>query len=244
MPINNDNGSSKTSDPAWIKVFATIISLLTFFLGVATWDQKNTLDQQQRQLDQAKQQTELKLELFEKVVVSLEKKDEKRQQVLLVLLKSFESSDQGFIQELRNAITTGTSDPRVKLQGLLQGGDIIHSVGDPKFTDFDIFVCKPALERDRQEETFKLLNSMLNTLDKTPRVGRVRVRLWKKEDEASIKQLKGKTTIITDKNHLEKEQAGRIVQAFKLANLTIPEVYYQDNNEEKSDWLVSIVLCP
>ena len=82
MTSNEDNGNSKTSYPKLIKIFATIISLLTVVLGAATWNQnerinsqKNTLDEQQRQLDQAKQQTELKLQLFEKVVTSLEKKD-------------------------------------------------------------------------------------------------------------------------------------------------------------------------
>jgi hypothetical protein len=251
MTSNEDNGNSKTSDPKWIKIFATIISLLTVVLGAATWNQnerinsqKNTLDEQQRQLDQAKQQTELKLQLFEKVVTSLEKKDEKRQKVLLVLLNSFETSDQVFIQELRNAITTGTLDQTIRLEGLLQGGDIIHRVGDPKFTDFDIFVCKPALEKDRQKGTFTLLTSMLDTLDKTPKIGRVRARLWKKEDEFSVEQLKERTTIITDKNHPEREQAERIVQEFKSKNLPIPKVDYQYNNGEKSDWLVSIVLCP
>lgn len=84
---------------------------------------------------------------------------------------------------------------------------------------------------------------MVGVFNETERIGRVRAKLWN-NNEFSLQEIENKTTVITDKDHPEKQQAERVIQEIKNAGINLGEVVYQDNRGEKTDWLVSIILCP
>jgi hypothetical protein len=265
MPSNEDNGSSKISDPAWIKIVACVVGGLTFVLSVANSvatlyqqgeldSQKNQLEKQRIQLNEAKQQTDFQIALFDRAFTSLEKKNVQQQQALLVLLDSLDKKvDKDFTQKLISVITAESRDLETKFQGvflqfgsLLNGGEIIYRAGSKDnygFTDFDIFVCKPALQNEQKDNSLKLLDSILKVFDKTEKIGRIRVKIWN-NNEFSTDQLKNKVTLIVYKD--EKDEAKRIVDEIQRSPMpvSIPEISYQDDPSKKIDWLVKMVLCP
>ena len=265
MPSNEDNGSSKTSDPAWIKIVACVVGVLTFILSVGNSvatiyqqgeleSQKTRLNQQQLQLNEAKQQTDFQIALFDRAFTSLQQRNVQQQQALLVLLNSLDKKvDKDFTQKLISVITSESRDLETKSQGvflqfgsLLNGGEIIYRAGSKdnyEFTDFDVFVCKPALQNEQKDNSLKLLDSVLKVFDKTKRIGRIRVKIWN-NNEFSTDQLKNKVTFIVHKD--EKEEAKRIVDEIQGSPMpvSIPEISYQDDPSKKTDWLIKMVLCP
>lgn len=243
--LKKDNDDNKSSKFTWINI---ILGVATIILGIVIILQSEHISQQQIELDQATQNAQLKLALFDKVVDSIGKKNEQQQKIFLVLLDSLDEVDKEYRKNLLDVITTETLNLEIRVKGLLQGGNIIYRAGNKEnsgFTDFDIFLCKPSLQEDKRESTFNLLYSVLKVVGETDKTGRIRGKLWRNYNEFSIEQLKGKTTVITDKGHGEKEDADRIMTAIKDAKVTIPEVIDKDNPiEKKTPWLVSIVLCP
>lgn len=140
-------------------------------------------------------------------------------------------------------INTQTGAPQIspveqvisELQRKTLGGD------SSKYTDFDIFVCQ---ENKSDPRAANLLSRVVDVFNKEDTgVGRLRAKLWGAYDEISYEKLKGKTTLIFDKDHPEFGQKDRVEELLGRVN-ELPDISLSDNEGVRSEWLISIVLCP
>ncbi len=250
------------SKDLWVKAAAVIVSLLTLVLNVQTYfsneklkriellqvEQKQVLEQQKLLLDKQSADFNFRLNLFDRAAASVKENNEKQLKILLVLVQSLPKSD--YSDSLLNVL----ADSSVKeirqqavdtLRSRLGGGsEWVYRPSTPKisgFTDYDIFICDSAISNSTADT---LLTSVLKSFDGIDRTGSIRVKKWENISELSSEELSGKTTVITDKNHLEKRDAERIINAIETKVKDLPPVNYHDNRGESSPWRVGIVLCP
>ena len=109
-----------------------------------------------------------------------------------------------------------------------------------RYTDFDIFVCK---EKENDPKAVKLFTEVISRFANATQVGRIRPKIWSAYDEVSYMELKGKTTIIVDSKHDEEKKVPIIKALLEDVN-DLPTVVEKTNLGSRSEWLISIVLCP
>jgi hypothetical protein len=121
-------------------------------------------------------------------------------------------------------------------RAIIPTGALIGTVveGDPRRTDFDVFMC------DQKDE--KLAENVVEKLEAS-NVGNIRISLWNKFEEYSMDELKGKTTVIVDASHPE---VGELPQLKKLIGAipNIPQIVEAPNKGPVTRWRISVVLCP
>jgi hypothetical protein len=261
MSISNSSEKENSKD-MWIKAAAVVVSLLTLVLNVQTYfsneklrkiellqeEQKRLLEQQKLLLDKQSADFNFRLNLFDRAAASVKENNERQLKILLALVQSLPKSD--YSDSLLN-ILTDSSVREIRQQAVdtlksrFRGGaEWVYRPSNPSisgFTDYDIFICDSAISNSTADT---LLTSVLESFNNIDRTGSIRVKKWESISEFSNQELSGKTTIITDKNHPEKSDAERIINAIKTKVQNLPPVNYQDNRGQSSPWRISIVLCP
>jgi hypothetical protein len=259
--MSNLTGKNDCKD-LWVKAAAVVVSFLTLILNVQTYfsneklkkieilqnEQKQLLEEQKLLLDKQSADFNFRLDLFDRAAASVKENNERQLKILLALVQSLPKSD--YSDSLLN-ILTDSSVKTIRQEAVetlisrIRGGaEWVYRPSTPKisgFTDYDIFICDSAISNST---TDTLLTSVLESFDNIDRTGSIRVKKWEKLSEFSSQELSGKTTVITDKNHPEKSDAERIINAIKTKVKDLPPVNYQDNRGESSPWRISIVLCP
>ncbi|MDJ0843867.1 hypothetical protein [Crocosphaera sp.] len=116
-------------------------------------------------------------------------------------------------------------------------GSVIKKDPDTR-TNFDIFVCK-----ENQEAGHKIaidLGKSFMTWDKG--FGELTYKLWDNQ-ELSFDEIKGKATIILDKDHPEKGELNSLKSFLNSADNNL-EIQTIDNTGDPSPWRISIIVCP
>jgi len=268
MGSNSEKGSS---DSSWLKLVGVVISLLTVILNYQTSisneklqelqkaqeeqkllleKQNQILNQQRLLLEQQNADFHVNLNLFDRAITSVAANNQRQLEILLALVQSLPKSD---YSNALLSILSKSSNPniqeqainsRVKAQLSEENSEWVYkpySEATARFTDYKIFTCNSA---GSDLTTEKLLISTLQVFDAAQRTGTIRVKKWQNTSEFTYTDLQQKITVITDKNHPEKQQAERIVKELKNKVKDIPPVDYQDERGKSSSWQVSIVLCP
>ncbi|WP_107669192.1 hypothetical protein [Cyanothece sp. BG0011] len=115
-------------------------------------------------------------------------------------------------------------------------GSVIQQ--NPERTDFDLFVCQE--NQKAGDEIAAHLWKTFKTWQKG--YGSLGYYLWDNE-ELSFDEIKGKATIILDKDHPEKEEVKSLKTFLKSADNNL-EIQTIDNTGEPTPWRISIIVCP
>jgi hypothetical protein len=110
------------------------------------------------------------------------------------------------------------------------------------FTDFSLFVCEAAAG---DPEAQRIADATLGVLEGLQARGEVSVQTWGGAlyEEISLDELRGKLTIVVDRDHPERMELARIREA--LANRPgLPPVAVVDNRGEETPWRISLIVCP
>jgi hypothetical protein len=253
---------SDNSQSQWVKWAAVFISLLTVLLNVQIFlsneklkkiellqeSQKQALEEQKLLLQKQNDDLHFRLDLFDRAYTSVKDNNARQLKILLTLVQTLPKSD--YSDALLNVLADST-DKEIKQQAsnelkdrLSSGTEWVYKPSTKEteiYPDYDIFICEPAISNST---TDRLLISILNSFDKSKRIGSIRIKKWDNLSEFSLQELSRKTTVLIDKNHDEKKDAETIINEIVTNVKDLPPVNYQDNRGKRSPWRISIVICP
>ncbi len=107
-----------------------------------------------------------------------------------------------------------------------------RNVGSADLTDISIFICD-----DSDEQSAQIAASQLRLSG----FGDITLDRWTSFDEISRSELSGKTSVIFDADHPERNEVGRVVEAISAMNFQ--RVVSLENRGAKTEWLISVVFC-
>ena len=156
-------------------------------------------------------------------------------------------------QELRRwAVDVINSYAKVKMSPELvkylasaNGKKLLLQVADDSKTDTGVLICNPAAASPAILEFAKALST---AIVKSGDFGSSYVASWKHEGGLSSSSMKGSITIIKDKNHAEENSIPPlkvvIEKEMKFSGLSLPITVRDNPSPVKSEWYISVVVCP
>lgn len=125
------------------------------------------------------------------------------------------------------------------------GKKLLLQIVDDSKTDTGVLVCSPASASPAILEFAKALS---NGIVASGNFGSSYVSAWKDEGSLTSSTMKGSIAIIKDKNHPEERSIPSLKEVIetekKRSGLNLPIVILDNPSPKKSEWYLSIVVCP
>ena len=140
-----------------------------------------------------------------------------------------------------------TQDVKREILGFYNPGAILFTKSPENRTDFDLFICeKESQETDTVDlsKAEEIANNLIEQFKNWKKgFGQLGYYYWDHNDQLSFEDIKGKATIILDKDHPEKVELKDIERLIRRADRNL-EIQTKDNSSDPTPWRISIIVCP
>ncbi len=125
------------------------------------------------------------------------------------------------------------------------GKKLLLQIVDDSKTDTGVLVCNPA---SASPATLDFAKALSNGIVASGKFGSSYVSAWKDEGSLTSSSMKGSIAIIKDKDHAEEGSIPSLKEIIQMEKerkeISLPIVIVDNPSPKKSEWYLSVVVCP